>query len=69
LDNVVEGMTYGANTLDMTAKPKDNTYAADNLMQNQSNPKSQTKQSELARNINAVPLYIDPDYQHNTTCL
>jgi hypothetical protein len=54
---------------DMAAKPKDNMDTAANAMQNQSNLKSQTKRSVLSRNVNAAPLYVEPGYGHNISCL
>jgi hypothetical protein len=69
MNNVVEGMNFGAKKSDMAAKPKDNMDTAANAMQNQSNLKSRTKRSVLSRNINAAPLYIEPGYGHNISCL
>jgi hypothetical protein len=69
MNNVVEGMNLAAKHADMSAKPKDNMSTAANSMQAYTNLKCKTRKCDLARNLNAVPLYVQSGYGHNVECL
>jgi hypothetical protein len=65
MNNIVEGMNCAAKKSDMAAKPKDNMDTAIDVMQNHVALKARTRKCDLARSLNAQPLYIQPRYGHN----